>query len=149
MDSSSEDPFITPKTSARERGGGLDTPPVLTLPTTSPSQLKRTLQAHLSETQKRLDGAAQLGNDLMKQSEEIEARLKELEESGENVTPELKGKLADLEKEYNEVGRETARALLTNKIMGGGTSPYGQGQNVGAFEEAGMRPRAGQVVNVS
>ncbi|KAF8248124.1 hypothetical protein K440DRAFT_650023 [Wilcoxina mikolae CBS 423.85] len=119
-----EDPFTTPK-HAREPALDLDAPPILARPSTSPAQLKRTLQAHLAETRKRLDGAGQLGKDLVKQEEEIEARLRELEESGGKIDPELKRKLAELEKEYNEVGRETSRALLTNKIMNtGGASPH-------------------------
>jgi hypothetical protein len=120
-----DDPFTTPK-HAHEPVLNLDAPPILARPSTSPTQLKRTLEAHLAETRKRLDGAGQLGKDLVKQEEEIEARLRELEESGGKINPELKRKLAELEKEYNEVGRETSRALLTNKIMNtGGASPHG------------------------
>jgi len=115
-----DDPFTTPRTV--RQSAPLDSP--LTRPATSPEQLKRTLQAHLAETRKRKDGAGQLGKDLVKQEEEIEARLRELDLSGDKVDPELKRKLAELEKEYNEVGRETSRALLTNKIMStGGASP--------------------------
>ena len=122
------DPFHTPT----KRGGGggghsdlappsdqlLDSSPLLARPNTTPIQLKRTLKAHLLETRKRLEGAGQLGRDLVKQEEEIRARLNELDASdGDKVDPELKRKLAELEKEYNSVGRDTARALLTNKIM--------------------------------
>jgi hypothetical protein len=128
MASGMDDPFTTPKTVREQSALDFDSPPILTRPATSPEQLKRTLQAHLMETRKRLDGAGQLGRDLVKQEEEIEARLKEVEQSGGKINPELKRKLAELEKEYNEVGRETARALLTNKIMGG-ASPHG-GPNV-------------------
>jgi hypothetical protein len=125
MASGMDDPFTTPSKHSRDAPAlDFDSPPILTRPATSPDQLKRTLQAHLAETRRRLDGAGQLGRDLVKQEEEIEARLKELEESGGRIDPELKRKLAELEKEYNEVGRETARALLTNKIMGG-ASPHG------------------------
>ncbi|KAA8900557.1 hypothetical protein FN846DRAFT_892067 [Sphaerosporella brunnea] len=123
MSSGMDDPFTTPKHVREPPALDFDSPPILTRPNTSPEQLKRTLQAHLAETRKRLDGAGQLGRDLVKQEEEIEARLKELEECGGRIDPELKRKLAELEKEYNEVGRETARALLTNKIMGG-ASPH-------------------------
>ena len=127
-----DDPFTTPK-HAREPALDLDTPPALTRPSTSPIQLKRTLEARLAETRKRLDGAGQLGKDLVKQKEEIEARLKELAEleaSGGHIDTKLERKLAELEKDYNEVGRETSRALLTNKIMAAGASPHGAGSSV-------------------
>ncbi|KAI5856465.1 hypothetical protein BZA05DRAFT_332519 [Tricharina praecox] len=116
-----DDPFTTPRM-VRESTPLDLSPPILTRPTTSPEQLKRTLQAHLAETRKRKDGAERLGEDLVKQEEEIEARLRELEASGGKIDPELKRKLAELEKEYNEVGRETSRALLTNKIMSTGSA---------------------------
>jgi chromosome segregation ATPase len=121
-----DDPFLSPRRGGGDTSGSssnvpldLDAPPILTRATTSPAQLKRTLQAHLAETRKRLEGAGQLGKDLVKQEEEIESRLRELEESGGKIDPELKRKLAELEKEYNEVGRETTRAMLTNRVVAG------------------------------
>lgn len=119
-----DDPFLSPR-----RGGGdtssssvpldLDAPPILTRATTSPAQLKRTLQAHLAETRKRLEGAGQLGKKLVQQEEDIESRLRELEESGGKIDSGLKDKLAALEKDYNDVGRETTRAMLTNRVVAG------------------------------
>lgn len=122
MSSEMDDPFTTPS-----RSTNLDTPHLLSLPSSSPSQIKRTLEAHLQEINKRIETAGNLGRALLSQQQEYEARIKELEEGGNMVDPELKKKLMDLEKEYNEVGRESARAVLTNKIMGSGTSPYGAG----------------------
>jgi len=97
--------------------------------------VKRTLEAHLQEVNKRIETVATLGGTLLEQQQQIEARIKELQEGGEQISPELKKKLVELEKEYNEVGRESARAVLINKIIagnGGGsssgnTSPYGAG----------------------
>lgn len=97
----------------------MDPPPFLSLPESSPSQVKRTLEAHLQEVNKRIETAAVLGQTLLEQQRQIEARIKELQEGGEQINPELKKKLVELEKEYNEVGRESARAVLTNKIMAG------------------------------
>lgn len=124
-----DDPFTTPNKHQRDNPDPLDSPSILMRPSTSPTQLKRTLQAHLAETRKRLEGAGQLGRDLVKQEEEIETRLREVSASGGKIDPELKRKLAELEKEYNSVGRETARALLTNKIMSTGAASPG-GSNV-------------------
>lgn len=125
MASEMEDPFTTPN-----RNTNFDPEMMLSLPSSSPNQLKRTLEAHLQEVNKRIENAGVLGQKLLAQQQEIEANIKELEEGGDTVDPELKKKLVDLEKEYNEVGREAARAVLTNKIMTSGTSPYGAG-NVG------------------
>lgn len=112
----------------------MDPPPFLSLPESSPSQVKRTLEAHLQEVNKRIETVATLGGTLLEQQQQIEARIKEVQEGGEQIGPELKKKLVELEKEYNEVGRESARAVLINKIIagnGGGssgnTSPYGAG----------------------
>ncbi|RPB05199.1 hypothetical protein L873DRAFT_1785842 [Choiromyces venosus 120613-1] len=143
MSAEMEDPFIdssttTPGPSGSSRFSSMDPPPHLSLPTSSPSQVKRTLEAHLQEVNKRIETAAALGRTLLGQQQEIEARIKEVQEGGEQIDPELKKKLVELEKEYNEVGRESARAVLTNKIMAGNggnsgnTSPYGTGNLTGS-----------------
>lgn len=56
-------------------------------------------------------------------------RLKEVEkqQSEGDITPELRQKLVDIEKEYNEVGRETARAFLPKSRVPSsemGASPF-------------------------
>jgi hypothetical protein len=86
-------------------------------PSTSPSQAKRALEAHLAETERRIQDASKLGTTLVQQRKDLTERLKEVEkEQGEGeIGPELRQKLIDLEKEYNDVGRESARALLGPK----------------------------------
>ncbi|KAG0635476.1 hypothetical protein HOY80DRAFT_440523 [Tuber brumale] len=143
MSTKMEDPFTdpsttTPKPSGSSRFSSMDPPPHLSLPTSSPSQVKRTLEAHLQEVNKRIETAAALGRTLLGQQQQIEERIKEVQEGGEQIDPELEKKLVELEKEYNEVGRESARAVLTNKIMAGNggnsgnTSPYGAGNLTGS-----------------
>lgn len=83
----------------------------------SPVQMKRTIEAHLVETDRRLDEASKLGTALVKQRKNLSDRLKEIEhepEEGE-IGPELRQKIAEVEKEYNEIGRESARAFLSPK----------------------------------
>lgn len=83
----------------------------------SPSQAKRALEAHLAETERRLQEASRLGTTLVQQRTELAEKLREVEskqKEGE-IGPELRRKLADLEKEYNDVGRESARAFLAPK----------------------------------
>ena len=83
-------------------------------PTTSPEQAKRALEAHLAETERRIQDASKLGTTLVQQRKELADRLKEIEKQQDEgeITPELRQKLVEIEKEYNEVGRESARAFL-------------------------------------
>lgn len=88
----------------------------------SPAQAKRALEAHLAETERRLEEASKLGTALIDQQRELEDKLKEVEQQQDEgeVGPELRRKLADLEREYNEIGRESARAFLAPKRMAAG-----------------------------
>ncbi|EXJ62762.1 hypothetical protein A1O7_03201 [Cladophialophora yegresii CBS 114405] len=83
----------------------------------SPSQVKRSLVAHLVETERRLHDTQKLGESLLTQQSELNDKLREVEEQqGEaEITPELRQRLAELEKEHNDVGKEIARALLGPK----------------------------------
>lgn len=80
----------------------------------SPSQAKRALEAHLKDTDRRLQDASRLGNTLVQQRKDLAARLKDLEQvqHDDEVPPELRKKLSELEREYNEIGKESARAFL-------------------------------------
>ncbi|KAL8734598.1 MAG: hypothetical protein Q9181_003164 [Wetmoreana brouardii] len=83
-------------------------------PSSSPSQAKKALEAHLAETDRRLGEASRLGTTLVDQRQKLSARLREVEQqqNRNELGPELRQRLIDIEKEYNEVGRETARAFL-------------------------------------
>lgn len=97
----------------------------------SPSQAKRALQAHLAETDRRIQEASKLGTTLVDQRRNLTERLRDIEgkQNDNEIGPELRRKLADIEKEYNEVGRESARAFLGPKSRvssaeGGPNSPF-------------------------
>ncbi|KAI1327052.1 hypothetical protein F5Y16DRAFT_208016 [Xylariaceae sp. FL0255] len=99
-------------------------------PNASPAQARRALEAHLAETDRRLEEAGKLGVALVNQRKELEERLKDVETSqaeGE-LSNDLRHKLTEIEKEYNEVARESARAFLpksrvpSNEAAAG--SPY-------------------------
>ncbi|KAL8965818.1 MAG: hypothetical protein Q9197_006310 [Variospora fuerteventurae] len=93
-------------------------------PSSSPNNAKRALEAHLAETERRLNEASKLGTTLVEQRQKISARLREVE-SQQNETelaPELRQRLREIEKEYNEVGRESARAFLGPKTDAVGTA---------------------------
>lgn len=80
----------------------------------SAEQAKRALRAHLAETERRMAEAGRLGTALVQQQKELTEKLQEVEtlQAESELSPELKKKLAELEKEYDDVARETARAFL-------------------------------------
>jgi hypothetical protein len=116
-----EDPFSlhTPEPEQRRphRYSSFDTQLFAMNNASSPSQAKRALEAHLSETDRRLQEASRLGTALVQQRKELSARLVEVEQQqGEReIGPELRQKLIEIEKEYSEIGRESARAFLAPK----------------------------------
>lgn len=122
-----EDPFVSTSgqpVAPREshRYSSFDTQ-LFSLNASSPAQAKRALEAHLAETERRLEEASKLGTALIEQQRELTEQLKEVElqqDEGE-MGPELRQRLADLEQEYNEIGRETARAFLAPKRLAGGS----------------------------
>ncbi|PWY72922.1 putative nuclear migration protein [Aspergillus heteromorphus CBS 117.55] len=124
-----EDPFVSNLEGAvpREshRYSSFDTQ-LFSLDAASPAQAKRALEAHLAETERRLEEAGKLGTALIQQQKELEDKLKEVEQQQEvgQIGPELRRKLADLEREYNEIGRETARAFLAPKRLAGGDESH-------------------------
>ncbi|KAF2836844.1 hypothetical protein M501DRAFT_939130 [Patellaria atrata CBS 101060] len=97
----------------------------------STSQTKRALEAHLAETERRLQEASQLGTVLVQQRAQLADRLSEIEaqQGDSEIGPELQKKLAELEKEFNEVGRETARAFIPKSRVPSGGEPN---DNLGA-----------------
>ena len=97
-------------------------------PAASPASAKKALEAHISETDKRLEEASKLGTALVQQRQDLAEKLKEIEQhlEGQEMTPELRRQLAEVEKEYNELGRESARAFLAHKpriVSGEGETP--------------------------
>ncbi|KAK5950637.1 hypothetical protein OHC33_008303 [Knufia fluminis] len=94
-----------------------DIEPLALSSTSSPSQLKRTIEAHLQETDRRLQDTQELGTSLLKQREDLTSKLEEVEQFQDEaqIPPELRVKLADIEREHADVSREVARALIAPK----------------------------------
>ncbi|KIX10019.1 uncharacterized protein Z518_01100 [Rhinocladiella mackenziei CBS 650.93] len=116
------DPFVddgqSRQSSHTHRYSSLVDPESLTLgASTSPSQVKRSIVAHLAETERRLQDTQKLGESLLLQQSELTDKLREVEEQqgDAEITSELRQRLAELEKEHNDVGKEIARALLGPK----------------------------------
>ncbi|KAI9832778.1 MAG: hypothetical protein M1819_003998 [Sarea resinae] len=114
-----DDPFLSTHSSSNHphRFSSFDTQLFAVNAATSPSQAKRALEAHLAETERRIQDASKLGTTLVEQRRELSERLKDVErQQGEaEIGPDLRQRLVEIEKEYNEVGRESARAFLGPK----------------------------------
>ncbi|RMZ67887.1 anucleate primary sterigmata a [Pyrenophora seminiperda CCB06] len=123
------DPFLmAPQDNHRQRYSAFDNSQFSLYLNGSPVQAKRALQAHLAETTRRLQETSHLGNALVQQRKELEDKLQEVEHQQEDndIGPELRQRLAELEKEFNEVGRETARAFLPkSRVPSGETDAIG------------------------
>ena len=130
MSAEQNDPFLSASTSSvHHRFSHFDNQLFALGPAASPDQAKRALEAHLAETERRIQEASELGTTLVQQRKDLTERLKDVEkqQSEGDITPELRQKLVEIEREYNEVGRESARALLpksrvSSSEMGG--SPF-------------------------
>lgn len=115
------DPFsATPDPDQRRashRYSAFDTEKFSSQPAASPSQAKRALEAHLTETDRRLEEASRLGTSLVQQRKDLSDKLKEVEkQQGEReISPELRIKLLEVEKEYNDLGKDSTRAFLAPK----------------------------------
>lgn len=114
---SDNDPYnLTPTGSnvRSHRYSSFDTKLFGTYSRDSPTQTKRALEAHLADTDRRIQDASNLGTTLLEQKREMAARLREIEaqEPGSRVGADMRQKLDELEREYNEVGLETARQFI-------------------------------------
>ncbi|KAK5118310.1 hypothetical protein LTR62_002823 [Meristemomyces frigidus] len=96
------------------RYASLDSDQLSIYSSNSPSQAKRALEAHLRDTDRRIQDASRLGTTLLQQRKELSARLEDVKQVQQDneVPADLRKKLTELEKEYNEVGKESARAFL-------------------------------------
>ena len=115
-----DDPFTTGNPSPHphpHRYSAFDTQLFSLNASSSPGQVKRTLEAHIAETDRRLGDASRLGTTLLDQRKELQEKLQELEQQQDDaeLSPELRKRLLELENEYNEVGRDSARAILAPK----------------------------------
>ncbi|CAI6334479.1 unnamed protein product [Periconia digitata] len=133
QDMGDSDPFVNHSQDAhRQRYAAFDNTDFSLYVGSSPEQAKKALQAHLAETTRRLQETSHLGNALVQQRKELEERLQEVgqQEKDAEIGPELRTRLAELEKEFNEVGRETARAFLPKSRVPSGEPDANAGASV-------------------
>lgn len=147
------DPFVSNASSTHHRFSNFDHDLFAAGPGSSPRQAKRALEAHLAETERRLDEAGKLGTALVSQRRVLSEQLQEIDKvqaEGE-LNPELRKKLVDIEKEYNDLARESARAFLPKQRVpsneNGTGSPFVPEGRAGRVSSIAIP--AGKVVFVS
>ncbi|TWU74676.1 hypothetical protein ED733_004097 [Metarhizium rileyi] len=110
------DPFVTDSSSSiHHRFSNFDLELFAAGPGSSPTQARKALEAHLAETDRRLDEAGKLGTSLVAQRKLLAERLQEVQQlqaEGE-LGPDLRKKLVEIEREYNDLARETARRSVS------------------------------------
>lgn len=93
----------------------------------SPSQAKRTLEAHIADTDRRIQEASKIGTNLVDQKQQLAFQLKELDQQqgSSEISHDLRQKLIDLEKEVTETSKESARAFIprSRDISGDAANP--------------------------
>ncbi|KAK1252594.1 hypothetical protein MKX08_003781 [Trichoderma sp. CBMAI-0020] len=113
---SSNDPFVSASstTPAHFRFSDFEQELRAASSASDPRTAKRTLEARLAETDRRLDEAAKLGTALVSQRKTLAEQLQEIDslQTDEELAPELRKRLVDIEKDYNDLARESARAFL-------------------------------------
>ncbi|KAL2017596.1 hypothetical protein VTK56DRAFT_1916 [Thermocarpiscus australiensis] len=129
------DPFVTsPLGPTNLRHSKFDSQLFALAPGSSAEQVKRAIEAHLRDTERRMEEAGKLGTALVQQQKQLTEKLREVEQlqSEAELTPELRQRLIEIEKDYNEVARESARALLpkqrvpSNEAQGSPFAPDGK-----------------------
>jgi hypothetical protein len=127
------DPFVvTPSGPTHLRHSNFDTHLFGLAPGSSAEQVKRAIQAHLRDTERRMEEAGKLGTALVHQQKQLTEKLREVDQlqSEAELNPELRQRLVEIEKDYNEVARDSARALLpkqrvpSNEAQATSPSPF-------------------------
>jgi len=87
----------------------------LSLSDKSPADIKRKLEQRLADTKAKMYSVGKLGESLVKQEKELNDRIKEMELQGQNnedeIRPDLREKLTDLENGFKEIEKESAKAF--------------------------------------
>ncbi|KAL2269412.1 hypothetical protein VTJ83DRAFT_1596 [Remersonia thermophila] len=120
------DPFMTsPVGLPHLRHSNFDTSLFALGPGTSLEQVKLAIEAHLRDTERRMEEAGKLGTALVQQQKQLTEKLREVEQlqSEAEMTPELRQRLVEIEKDYNEVARQSARALLPKQRVPSNEAP--------------------------
>jgi CRISPR/Cas system type I-B associated protein Csh2 (Cas7 group RAMP superfamily) len=101
---------VTPHHQIRSTSIGVS---ALSMSDRSHSDIKRKLEQRLADTKAKMYNIGRLGESLVQQEQELNDRIRELgtQSNDDEIKPELRSKLADLESGFKEVERESAKAF--------------------------------------
>jgi hypothetical protein len=107
---------VTPHHQIRSTSTG---PSVVSMSDRSASDVKRKLEQRLADTRTKKYNIGKLGESLVKQEQELIDRIKEMDSQSQEdeIKPELRSKLADLENGFKEIERESAKALTKTTLF--------------------------------
>ncbi len=109
-----EDTPTQPPPAYPSRHSAFDTPLFASnRPSPSPAQAKKSLEERLTETDRRIQETSKLGTTLVQQRSTLAQRIRDVEIQGQGnqITPELREKLKQVEKEYEEIGRQSVKSI--------------------------------------
>jgi hypothetical protein len=103
--------------------GGLST---ISMPERSATDIKRKLEQRLADTKAKMYNIGRLGESLVRQEQELNDRIKEVDAQSqdEEIRPELRSKLADLENGFKEIERESAKVFAKTLPLLGKVSAF-------------------------
>jgi hypothetical protein len=104
---------VTPHHQIRSTSTGLSSSSLFSMADRSPADVKRTLEQRLADTKAKMYNIGRLGESLVQQERELSERLREMENQPQEdeIKPELRSKLVELENGFKEVERESAKAF--------------------------------------
>src|SRR2546423_14088001 len=119
---------VTPHHQIRSPSTGFSSA-YITMSDRSHLEIKRKLEQRLADTKTKMYNIGRLGESLVKQEKELNERIKEIEGHSldDEIRPELRSKLADLENGFKEIERESAKAFTKSTPFLGKVCkiPYG------------------------
>lgn len=107
---------VTPHHQVRSASTGLS---VVSMSDRSASEVKKKLELRLADTRAKKHNIGRLGESLVKQEQELIDRIKEMDAQSQEdeIKPELRSKLADLENGFKEIERESAKAFSKTTLF--------------------------------
>ena len=109
---------VTPHHQIRSPSTGFSSA-YITMSDRSYSDIIRKLEQRRADTQTKMYNIGKLGESLVKQEKELNERIREIEAHSQDdeIRPELRSKLADLENGFKEIERESAKAFTKSTLF--------------------------------
>jgi hypothetical protein len=108
----------TPVTPQHQMRSPSTAPSSIAMADRSAPEIRRKLEHRLQDTQTKMFNIGKLGESLVKQEQELKDRIQEMEAQSqdEEVAPEIRSKLDELETGFKEIERESAKVFAKNPL---------------------------------